>query len=164
MGRTPVTPAIRALRAEGVEAEPVAYRYEAGGAEEAAVALGLGPSTVVKTLVVEADGEPRLVLMHGDREVSLRSVGRVVEAKRVTAADPATAERVTGYRVGGISPFGTRRRLPVVVQTTVLELAEVHVNAGRRGLLVAVDPQVFVDLLDATVADIAVRGTEVPEY
>ena len=155
MGRTPVTPAIRALRAEGVDAEPVAYRYEAGGAEEAAVALGLGPTTVVKTLVVEADGEPRLVLMHGDREVSLRSVGRVVDAKRVTAADPATAERVTGYRVGGISPFGTRQALPVLCQSTVLDLDRVHVNAGRRGLLVAVDPRLFVELLDATVADVA---------
>ena len=86
MGRVPVTPAIRALRAVGVEPEPVAYHYSAGGAEEAAAALGLDPATVVKTIVVSADGEPRLVLMHGDREVSLRAVGRVVDARRVTAA------------------------------------------------------------------------------
>lgn len=155
MGRTPVTSAIRALRAAGFEPQPVAYRYEAGGAEEAAVALGLDPATVIKTIVVEADGEPRLVLMQGNREVSLRAVGRVVDAKRVTAADPATAERVTGYKVGGISPFGTRQALPVLCQSTVLDLDRVHVNAGRRGLLVPVDPHLFVDLLDATVADVA---------
>jgi Cys-tRNA(Pro) deacylase len=155
MGKTPVTAAIRALRRAGIDAGTHPYRYDGGGARGAAEALGIPEQAVVKTLVFLADGEPVLVLMHGDHEVSTRAVGRALGAKRVEPAPVDVAERVTGYRVGGISPFGTRRDLTVVCQATVLDLELVHVNGGRRGLLVSIDPTVFVDLLDPVVADVA---------
>lgn len=154
MAKTPVTPAIRALRAAGAGFELHPYRYDGGGAGGAAEALGVDPHAVVKTLVFVADDEPLLVLMHGDREVSARAVGRVVGAKRVEAAPVRVAERVTGYRVGGISPFGTRVPLTVVCQATVLDLPAIWINAGHRGLLARLAPRVVADVLAPTVADV----------
>lgn len=155
MARTPATPAIRALRDVGIEPEVHPYRYAGGGAAGAAEALGIEPHVVIKTLVFLADDDPVLVLMHGDREVSSRAVARTLGAKRADPAPVDVAERVTGYRVGGISPFGTRRDLPVVCHGTVLDLERCWVNAGRRGLLVALGPEVLRDVLSPVVADVA---------
>lgn len=153
--KAPATAAVRALRAAGADFELLPYRYGGGGAAGAAEALGLDDHEVVKTVVFVGDGEPLLVLMHGDIEVSTRAVGRVVGAKRVGPAPTRVAERVTGYRVGGISPFGTRDELAVVCQSTVLDLPRVFINAGHRGLLVGIAPGVIVDLLAPIVADVA---------
>ncbi len=110
----------------------------------------------MKTLVFEVDGKkPVVVLMHGDRQVIGKALARYLGVKNAAPADPAVAERHTGYQVGGTSPFGTRKPLPVVVQASVLALPRVYVNGGRRGLLVDVDPQVFVELLGAVAAEVA---------
>jgi Cys-tRNA(Pro) deacylase len=152
------TPAIHALRRHGVSFVEHSYRYEEhGGTRVSSRELGVPEHSVVKTLVMEDErGQPMLVLMHGDREVSTKSLARAIGAKTVTPCRPEVAERHTGYLVGGTSPFGTRKRLPVYVERTILELETAYVNGGRRGLLVALAPQVFLDVLDATAVDVGI--------
>ncbi|MEO0600109.1 MAG: YbaK/EbsC family protein [Myxococcota bacterium] len=155
--RIPSTPALRTLRELGIpfEARPYAY-VERGGARAAAEALGLDLHAVIKTLVFEGpDKRPFLVLMHGDREVSANRAARALGVKQVRPCDPAVAERHTGYRVGGTSPFGTRKPVPVLVHDSILELPRVAVNGGSRGLLVELDPTCFVAELGGIPADVA---------
>lgn len=156
------TPAVRALRAASVFFTAHPYRYEEhGGTRVAAQELGVDEHEVVKTLVMEADGSrPLLVLMHGDREVSTRELARQLGARRVAPCDVRTAERLTGYLVGGISPFGTRTRLDAAVERTVLALPRIFVNGGRRGLLVELDPAVLIRLLRVIPVDAAQAGSE----
>ena len=114
---------------------------------------------MVKTLVMEDDRqEPLIVLMHGDREVSTKALARVIGAKTVTPCRPEVAARHTGYQVGGTSPFGARKVLPVYVERTILELERVYVNGGRRGFLVAISPQAFVSVLNATPVDVGISA------
>ena len=142
----PVTAAVRALRAAGVEFVPHVYDYvERGGTRHSAEALGVDEHRVVKTLVMEArgrDGQPQplIVLMHGDREVSTRELARQIGAREVTPASPAAVEKQTGYVPGGVSPFGTRRPLPVYVEASILTLDRFLLNGGRRGFLVEITP------------------------
>ncbi len=154
--KTPKTRALRALDAAGVAYGLHPYDYvPRGGTRASSEALGVDEHVVVKTLVFEAEGKPVVVLMHGDRQVSGKALARHLGVKTAQPSDPAVAERHSGYQVGGTSPFGTRKPLPVVVQRTVLELERVYVNGGRRGLLVALDPRAFVDVLGAVPADVA---------
>ncbi len=148
------TAATRQLRGHDVDFGTHPYRYAGGGAAGAAEALGVELRLVAKTIVLEADGEPVLVVAPGDREISTRSVGRLLGAKKVAPATEEQAEKVTGYRIGGISPFGTRRRVQVLCDERLADLDEVLVNGGRRGLLVSVDPAAFRGVLAATVADL----------
>ena len=152
------TPAIHALRRHNVSFVEHLYRYEErGGTRVSSRELGVPEHVVVKTLVMEDENrQPMLVLMHGDREVSTKSLARAIGAKTVLPCQPDVAERHTGYMVGGTSPFGTRKRLPVYVERTILELDTVYVNGGRRGLLVALAPQVFVEVLSATPVDVGI--------
>lgn len=152
------TPAIHALRRLGVPFVEHPYRYEEhGGTRVSSRELGVAEHVVVKTLVMEDENrQPMLMLMHGDREVSTKSLARAIGAKTVAPCRPDVAERHTGYMVGGTSPFGTRKRLPVYVQRTILELETVYVNGGRRGLLVALAPRAFVDALNAIPVDAAI--------
>jgi len=154
------TPATEWLRAHAVPFSEHVYDYvDRGGTAESARQLGVDEHTVVKTLVMQDErGEPLIVLMHGDREVSTKALARAIGAKTVAACRPEVAERHTGYLVGGTSPFGIRRRLPVYVERTILDLEIVYVNGGRRGVLVALAPSVFVDVLCAT--PVAVAMTE----
>lgn len=152
----PSTPATRRLHESGVAHELVPYDYRGGGADEAADALGIDPHSVVKTLVMRSTDGELLVLMHGDAEVSTKALARHLGVKRVDPVTTRDAERLTGYRVGGISPLGTRTPLPVVCQASIADLETVHVNAGSRGLLVALAPAHLIALIDATLADIAV--------
>jgi len=147
-----MTPAIRVLEARGVPHVLWEYRYvEHGGTAEAARQLGEDEHAVVKTLVfAESPKAPVLVLMHGDCEVSAKALARALGVKTMAPCRPHVAERVTGYQVGGISPFGTRQTLPTYVEATVLDLPHILVNGGRRGLLVAIAPAVLVDVLGAT--------------
>lgn len=150
--KVPATTALRALDAAKADYRLHAYQYvEHGGTTEAAHQLGLDEHQVVKTLVMaDSSGAGLVVLMHGDREVSLKALARAVGVKSIKPVDPATALRLTGYQVGGISPFGMRRVLPVYAQTTVLEMDRVVINAGRRGLLAELAVADLVRLLRPT--------------
>lgn len=148
--RMPSSPAVLALRAAGVEFTPHFYTYEErGGTTVSARALGVDEHAVVKTLIMQDDAaQPCVVLMHGDCEVSTKTLARIVGVKRIEPCRPKVAERHTGYRVGGTSPFGTRKKMPVYLEQTVLDLPRIYVNGGSRGFLVGIAPQVVIDLLD----------------
>ncbi len=152
------TPAVHALRKHGLAFTEHEYRYEdRGGTAVSSRALGVPEHQVVKTLVMEDDAKrPLIVLMHGDREVSTRQLARQVGVKTVKPCAPEVAERHTGYQVGGTSPFGTRKPLPVYVERSILELERIYVNGGRRGFLVSLDPRAVVEALAATMVDVAV--------
>ena len=145
------TPATQLLRAHGVPFTEHPYEYlEHGGAQHSAQVLGLDPFTVVKTLVMQdQDAKPLLVLMHGNRTVSTKNLARQIGAKSVEPCKPEVANRHSGYLVGGTSPFGTRRAMPVYIEESVLALPQITLNGGRRGYLVGLDPQVCVQLLGA---------------
>jgi Cys-tRNA(Pro) deacylase len=157
--REPATNAVRALRAAGIAFEGHPYRYEEhGGTRVSARELGVDEHQVVKTLVMEDEqARPVLVLMHGDLEASTKALARHIGVKRVTPCSPRDAHRHTGYQVGGISPFGTLRRLPVYMEQTIAALPRMYVNGGRRGYLVSLDPQDALRLLDAELVAVGVR-------
>jgi Cys-tRNA(Pro) deacylase len=154
----PITPAVRLLRERGIPFEPLLYDYEEhGGAPHAAEVLGVPLHNVVKTLVMESDGrKPLLVLMHGDLEVSTKQLARALQVKRVMPCDVHTAQRHTGYMVGGISPLGTRTPMPVYAESTVLELPRIYLNGGKRGFLVALSPADLANALIITPVHVAI--------
>ena len=139
------------LRERGIAFTEHPYEYlEHGGAQHSAKALGFDPFAVVKTLIMEDDSaRPLVVLMHGNRKVSTKNLARQIGAKSVRPCQPEAANRHSGYLVGGISPFATRKAMPVYIEQSVLSLPKILVNGGRRGYLVGIDPQVFVQLLAA---------------
>ncbi len=145
------TPATRMLRRAGVAFTEHPYGYvDHGGTAESARQLGVPEHEVVKTLVMQDDrGEPLIVLMHGDCQVSTKALAREIGAKSVEPCRPEVAQRHSGYLVGGTSPFGTRKAMPVYVEAGVLELPRILINGGRRGFLVGIAPPVLVDLLGA---------------
>ena len=145
------TPATQMLRANRVAFTEHAYDYLAhGGAQHSAQVLGFDPFTVVKTLVMQdQDARPLLVLMHGNRKVSTKNLARQIGAKSVEPCKPEVANRHSGYLVGGTSPFGTRKAMPVYIEQSILGLSEIAINGGRRGYLVRLDPQVCTSLLGA---------------
>ena len=151
------TPATAWLRRHGVDYSEHVYAYvEHGGTAESARALGLDEHDVVKSLVMEDErAQPLIVLMHGDRTVSTKNLARQSERKRIEPCTPEVAQRHTGYQVGGTSPFGTRKTLPVFIESTVLRRERVYINGGRRGYLVGIAPQVLVDVLRATPVECA---------
>jgi len=153
----PATPAIRALKENRVDFVPRPYKYEErGGTEVAARELGVDEHLTVKTLVMEDDGKsPFIVLMHGDREVSTKDLARILGVKTVQPCDAASANRHTGYMVGGTSPFGTRKSLPVYVEETILSLPVIYINAGRKGLLVEMKPADLAKVLKLTPVSVA---------
>ena len=138
------TPATQWLKARGIAYTEHPYDYlEHGGAMHSAAVLGWDPYCVVKTLIMQdQDARPLVVLMHGNRKVSTKSLARQIGAKSVAPCQPEVANRHSGYLVGGTSPFGTRREMPVFVEQTILELPRILINGGRRGYLVGIDPQV----------------------
>jgi Cys-tRNA(Pro) deacylase len=145
------TPATALLKARKVAFTEHPYEYlEHGGAQHSAQVLRLDPFTVVKTLVMEdQDGKPLLVLMHGNRTVSTKNLARQIGAKSVQPCKPEVANRHSGYLVGGTSPFGTRKAMPVYIEETILSLPRIAINGGRRGYLVGMDPKVCVEVLGA---------------
>ncbi|AVQ84214.1 MULTISPECIES: aminoacyl-tRNA deacylase [unclassified Variovorax] len=148
---TSETPATQLLRAHKIAFSEHPYEYvEHGGAQRGAEMLGLDPFTVIKTLVMQdQDAKPLIVLMHGNRTVSTKNLARQIGAKSVEPCKPEVAQRHSGYMVGGTSPFGTRREMPVYVEAAILELPRIVLNGGRRGYLIGIDPRVCVDLLGA---------------
>ena len=134
------------------------YEYQdKGGTRVSAEKLGVDEHSVVKTLVMEdEDRKPLVVLMHGDREVSTKNLARQIGKKRVEPCRPEIAERHSGYQVGGTSPFGLRKVMPVYVERSVLDLPRIYINGGRRGFLVGIDPKELVRVGSAKPVDVAI--------
>ncbi|MFO1323106.1 MAG: Cys-tRNA(Pro) deacylase [Burkholderiales bacterium] len=153
----PVTNAVRTLREHGVEFTHHPYEYEErGGTTVSARELGVPEHAVIKTLVMEDDAKrPLVVLMHGDREVSTKNLARHLGVKTISPCDPAVADRHSGYQVGGTSPFGTRRTMPVYLQRTIADLPYLYVNGGRRGYLVGMTPADLIRVLKPTLVELA---------
>jgi len=150
------TPAVQLLKKEDVPFEVVTYRHEERGAAFAARATGFALARIVKTLVVALDtGVYVLALVPGDRRLDLKKTAGVFSAKRAALADAATAQRLTGYLVGGISPFGTKRPLAAVMDTGLLEGGRVMINAGRRGMMLQMNPRDIAEVLRCRKATIA---------
>ena len=154
------TPATQALRKAGVSFTEHPYDYvDHGGTAESARQLGVPEHEVVKTLLMQDDkAQPLVVLMHGDCQVSTKNLARAIGAKSVEPCKPEVAQRHSGYQVGGTSPFGTRKALPVYVEASVLELPRVLINGGRRGYLVGLAPAVLTQLLQARPVSCALPG------
>jgi len=155
----PVTPAVRLLREKKISFEPHLYDYEErGGTRHSAESLGVDEHAVVKTLVMETDArKPLVVLMHGDREVSTKNLARAIGVKSVQPCDLLTAQKHTGYIVGGTSPMGTRSRLPVYVERTIFALPKIYINGGKRGFLVSLNPQDLRALLSVEEVEVAIE-------
>ena len=147
----PITPAVRCLREKGVEFIPHLYEYvDKGGTRESARQLGVDEHAIVKTLVFETnERKPLIVLMHGDMQVSTKSLARLIGVKGVEPATPERASKWTGYLVGGTSPFGIRTAMPVYVEKTIFDLDRIYINGGKRGFLVEVDPHILHCIIDA---------------
>ncbi len=159
MAKHPVTMAIRALRAAKVAFEPHLYaRQPHGGTRASSEAFGVDEHAVIKTLIMEDERkQPLCVLMHGDREVSTKQLARTVGVKTITPCAPEVADRHSGYQVGGTSPFGLRRAMPVYMQQSILELPKIYINGGARGFLVEIDPKEAQRVLSPTLVDVAVE-------
>ncbi|MBK9606460.1 MAG: Cys-tRNA(Pro) deacylase [Betaproteobacteria bacterium] len=159
--RQPATQAVRVLREHGVPFTNHPYTYEVrGGTEVSARELGVDEHAVIKTLVMEDDAKrPLVVLMHGDREVSTRNLARHIGVKTIQPCAPAAADRHSGYQVGGTSPFGTRKAMPVYMERTIADLPRIYINGGRRGYLVGLDPADAIRVLKPTLVDAATAKT-----
>jgi Cys-tRNA(Pro) deacylase len=149
------TPAVHVLRQHGVTFTEHEYRYEErGGTAVSARELGVDEHSVIKTLVMEDERKQALiVLMHGDREVSTKKLARQIGARAVTPCAPDVAQRHTGYLVGGTSPFGTRKSLPIYLERSIADLDRVYINGGRRGFLLSLSPRDLVRVLSPTIVE-----------
>jgi len=159
----PVTQAVRSLRTGKIDFIPHFYPYEEhGGTHQAASILNVQEHEVIKTLVMEADSRWQLlVLMHGDREVSTKQLARELGVKRVSPCDPISAEKYTGYKVGGISPFGIRKFLPVYVESSIMMLGRIFINGGRQGFMVEIDPGDLEKIFPVKKVNVSVRASAV---
>ncbi len=158
MSKAPSTPAVRLLKAQKVPFTEHLYRYEEhGGTRVSAQELGVDEHAVVKTLIMEDEtGKPLVVLMHGDREVSTKALARQVGAKAIHICKPEVANRHSGYLVGGTSPFGTKKPMPIYVEDSILALERIYLNGGSRGFLVGLAPTDLVRLLAPTAVSVGI--------
>lgn len=155
----PETPATRFLRQHQIAHSSHLYAYEDhGGTAVSARELNVSEHAVIKTLVMENEKrEPLIILMHGDRKVSTKELARQTGFKQIAPCDPAVAQRHTGYMVGGTSPFGTRKALPIFVEQSILELPLIYINGGKRGFLVGIHPHDIVRTLHAKLVHVALE-------
>jgi Cys-tRNA(Pro) deacylase len=160
VSKGPSTPATRLLRQHGVAYTEHLYRYEdRGGTRVSSQALGVDEHAVIKTLILEDDERhPLIVLMHGDREVSMKTLARLIGKKSVDVCDPKAAQRHSGYLVGGTSPFGTRQSMPIYIERSILALDRIYINGGSRGFLVGISPNDLVRILNPTPVDAAITA------
>jgi Cys-tRNA(Pro) deacylase len=155
----PITPAIRVLREKKVDFTPHVFDYvEKGGTRHSSASLGVDEHAVVKTLVFETnEKKPLIVLMHGDLQVSTKNLARLLNVKTVAPVAPEKATKLTGYMVGGTSPFGVKTKMPVYVEKTIFELPEIYINGGKRGFLIAIAPEVLRQILEIKEVEAAVK-------
>ena len=156
MPKFPVTPATKLLDSIGVEYTKHLYDYKKSGAVVAAELMGLPEHAMIKTLVMETnEGKPFIILMHGEKETSLKELARQLRVKNVSTVSVKDAQRYTAYMVGGISPFGTRRRVDIYTEKTILDLDYLYINGGRRGFILGMTPKVLVKALKPTAVNVA---------
>lgn len=156
MEKYPVTPATKLLDSLGAEYTKHIYDYSKSGAVAAAEIMHVEEHAMIKTLVMEdSDHKPFIVLMHGEKETSLKDLARQLDTKNVRTASINDAQKYTGYMVGGISPFGTRRELKVYAEKTILDLPYIYINGGRRGFILGMKPETLIKILDPTPVNVA---------
>lgn len=156
----PITSAIRLLREHKISFEPYIFDYvEKGGTKHSAEVLGVDEHAVIKTLVFETDAKkPLIVLMHGDWQVSTKNLARIINAKTVSPVSPEKANKLTGYLVGGTSPFGTKTKMRIYVEKTIFELDKIYLNGGKRGFLVLIEPDMLRKVLQIEEVEVGIRG------
>lgn len=156
----PVTPAIHVLRDNDVAFTPRPYKYEEkGGTAVSSRELGVPENRVIKTLVMEDDSKkPLIILMHGDKQVSTKELARQIGVKSIAPCKPEVANRHTGYQVGGTSPFGTKKKLPIYAEKTILNYETIIINGGGKGLLVELSPKDLERVLQPTWVQVAIDG------
>ncbi len=155
--RFPTTQATVFLDKLNVDYKKFSYDYRKSGAVEAARQLEVDSNIMIKTLIMEDEAEnPFIILMQGDRRVSLKKIAKIISSKNVSSCHPKDAQRYTGYMVGGISPFGTRKRLPIYLEKSIMNIPRVFLNGGKRGFLVQISTAELVRVLDPKIVDVAV--------
>lgn len=156
--KIPSTPATRLLKTQSAVFTLRTYKYEErGGTKVSARELGVDEHCVIKTLIMEDENtDPLIILMHGDKEVSTKALARVIGTKSIAPCRPEIAQKHSGYKVGGTSPFGTRKALPVYMEKTILELPTIYINAGSRGLLARMAPAEIVRILHPAMVNVAI--------
>jgi len=156
----PTTPAVRFLRERKVEFTPHIYEYvEKGGTKHSAEILQVDEHAVVKTLVFETnERKPLIVLQHGDFQVSTKSLARILNVKTIAPVAPEKAHKLTGYFVGGTSPFGVKTKMPIYAETTIFDLERIYINGGKRGFLIEIEPQVLERILEIRKVAAAAKG------
>ena len=154
----PITPAIRVLRDNKIEFEPHIFDYvEKGGTRASATSLGIDEHSIIKTLVFETnENKPLIVLMHGDLQVSTKELARILKVKTVAPAAPEKANKLTGYLVGGTSPFGTKTKMPIYVEKTIFDLSQIYINGGKRGFLVSIEPNILREVLQIEEVEVGI--------
>ncbi len=152
----PITPAIRILRVRQIEFEPHVYEYaEKGGTKHSSEVLKVDEHAVVKTLVFETDErEPLIVLQHGDFQVSTKILARILNVKTIAPASPERANKLTGYLIGGTSPFGVKTKMPVYAERTIFDLPRIYINGGKRGFLIAIEPRALCEVLEIEAVEV----------
>lgn len=156
----PITPAIRVLREKKVEFEPFVFDYvEKGGTKHSAEVLNVDEHAVVKTLIFEtSEKKPLIVLQHGDLQVSTKELARILKVKSIVPATPEKANKLTGYLVGGTSPFGTKTKMPVYAEKTIFELEKIYINGGKRGFLVSISPKILKEVLAVEEVEVGIEN------
>ena len=156
----PITPAIRTLRENKAEFTPHIFEYvEKGGTKHSAAILGVDEHAVIKTLIFETnEKKPLIVLMHGDFQVSTKNLARYLNVKTIAPVALEKAQKLSGYLVGGTSPFGVKTKMPVYAERTIFDLEKIYINGGKRGFLVAIAPQVLEEILSPEKVEVAVKG------
>lgn len=152
----PITPAIRVLREKKIEFEPHVFEYvEKGGTKHSSEVLGIDEHAVVKTLIFETnEKKPLIVLQHGDFQVSVKNLARILNVKSVAPVAPEKAQKLMGYMVGGTSPFGVKTRMPVYAEATIFDLERIFINGGKRGFLIAIEPKVLKEVLIVEIVEV----------
>jgi Cys-tRNA(Pro) deacylase len=156
--KIPSTAAVRLLRSKDIAFFPHLYKYEErGGTAVSARELNVPEHSVIKTLVMEDDNKsPIIVLMHGDRQVSTKSLARQIGVRTICSCNPEVASKHSGYLVGGTSPFGTKKTMPAYLERTILDLDEIYINGGSRGFLLSLSPKVLLELLNPVIVEVAI--------
>ncbi len=152
----PITPAIRVLRGKKIEFEPHVYEYvEKGGTKHSSEVLKVDEHAVIKTLIFETNNfKPLIVLQHGDFQVSTKNLARLLNVKTIAPVTPERANNLTGYLIGGTSPFGMKTKMPIYAEETIFELERIYINGGKRGFLIAIEPRILRDVLDIETVEV----------